>query len=162
MEIEFKDIPDFPGYQATNDGRIWSKKSNLFLKPSPQKNGYMRICPYINDKKIYKYVHQLVADAFLGIRKKGFCVDHINEIKSDNKLENLRYVAWGDNAKIWHARNKQAASINNAKKVTPKVASELKSLRQSGVKAKELAIKFKISERTVRDIASGRRWGWVE
>ena len=61
----FKLIGDFPDYAIYDDGRVWSNKSKKFLLPYKMPTGYLRVtlrkegCPH------YKYVHRLVADAFV-------------------------------------------------------------------------------------------------
>lgn len=52
-------------------------------------------CRQIKKKRIR--VHEMIARAFLGEKPEGYSVDHINGVKSDNRLENLRYVNHSQN-----------------------------------------------------------------
>ena len=42
-------------------------------------------------------VHQIIALCYLGVKPDGYQVDHINNIKTDNRLENLQYLPTIDN-----------------------------------------------------------------
>ena len=74
-------------YVIYSDGRIKSIKRNKFLKASVHHTGYTRIC--IN-KKTYN-IHRLVAEAFIPNPNNFTDINHINEIKSDNRIENLEW-----------------------------------------------------------------------
>ncbi len=97
MEEIWKDIPECAGlYQVSNLGRVQSfyfNKSKV-LKQTKMKNGYHIVTIYKNKKSRTFCVHQLVAMAFLGHNPNGhqLVVDHINDDRSDNKVENLQIV----------------------------------------------------------------------
>ena len=74
-------------YIIYSDGRIWSVKRSKFLKPSIHHTGYTRV----NIDKKDRFIHRLVADAFIPNRSNLPMVNHINEIKSDNRVENLEW-----------------------------------------------------------------------
>lgn len=96
MEI-WKPIDENPKYEISNMGRIRNKYK--VLKPRLTKDGYCKIHFYINGKEIDKRVHRLVAEYFLEIppyleQFKGTLhlqVNHINEDKTDNRVENLEW-----------------------------------------------------------------------
>lgn len=58
------------------------------------RNGYLRI--EIN-KKAYS-IHRLVYETFVGPIPQNMVIDHINGIKDDNRLENLRCISQSENA----------------------------------------------------------------
>ena len=93
MENEiWKDIPGYEGiYQASNFGRIRSLKRNkaLILKPGRCGSGYCKVKLWLNNVAKDLSVHRLVWTAFNGPIPEGLQINHLNEIKSDNRLENL-------------------------------------------------------------------------
>jgi len=105
MQEIWKDIPQFEGrYKVSSYGRIMSlnfKRSGKSQELKPRKNskGYTKVL--LPGGKNF-YVHQLVAMAFLGHTPNGNTleVDHINENKSDNRLENLRILTTRENTSI--------------------------------------------------------------
>jgi hypothetical protein len=74
-------------YIIYSDGRIWSIKRNKFLKPSLHHTGYTRISV---DKKTHR-IHRLVAESFIPNPNNLPFINHINKIKTDNRIENLEW-----------------------------------------------------------------------
>jgi hypothetical protein len=95
----FRDIKDYEGhYQISNLGAVKSLKRNSerVISPSIDKTkGYYRVCLYKNNKRKSFYIHQLVAIAFLEHKPNGnsSVVDHINNDKTNNELDNLQIVS---------------------------------------------------------------------
>ena len=86
------EIPGTDGwYHATDDGRIWSCMTGRFLKPVLAPNGYFKVELCINGEQTTHMIHRLVALTFIPKVEGRNIVDHINENKQDNRLENLRW-----------------------------------------------------------------------
>lgn len=99
----WKDIPDYEGYyQASNFGRIKSlnyKKTGKeqILKLRVNKHGYLNVGLFKNGKEKSYLVHRLVWLAFHEEIPEGMQINHINEVVSDNRLENLELVTPKEN-----------------------------------------------------------------
>lgn len=102
---EWRDIPEYEGYQVSNLGRVKSleridalghRVKEKILKPGLAR-GYYRVILYKNSIKKKYYVHRLVWIAFNGQIPENIQVNHINEIKTDNRLENLNLMTRKEN-----------------------------------------------------------------
>ena len=98
MEV-FKDIKSNPDYQISNEGRVWSKKSNRYMKLQKDACGYLRVQLYMgNGKGRTEKVHRLVAIAFIDNPDNLPEVNHINHQRDDNRVENLEWVSHKENS----------------------------------------------------------------
>jgi hypothetical protein len=101
MKEIWKDIIGYEGlYEVSTQGRIKSKQNNkvIILKPLIKTDGYCRVALCKQDQKIkWYYIHRLVASAFIPNKLNKLTVNHINEIKDDNKLSNLEWMTHKEN-----------------------------------------------------------------
>lgn len=97
-----KDINKYEGkYAVTKCGKIWSYQRKKFLKPTPNHNGYLRVCLRNNgDRKTFS-VARLVAFAYIPKSKLKKYVNHIDGNKKNNHVENLEWCTAREN--IRHA-----------------------------------------------------------
>lgn len=117
MEELWKDIPDFEGYyQASNLGRIRSVdryvkykntdgvalRKGKILSPKTSKKGYLETTLMKEGKNYYKRIHQLIASAFLPNPNNYPYINHINENKKDNRVENLEWCTPKYNTEVYH------------------------------------------------------------
>lgn len=89
MKEIWKDIFEFIGYQVSNFGRIRSLKTYKILKQYNRGNGYMFVRLFHHGKHFNLYVHRLVAKAFIPNPNKLPCVNHKDENRSNNEVNNL-------------------------------------------------------------------------
>lgn len=94
---EWKDIEGYEGlYQVNNTGKVISlnyKRTGEVreLKPMVDKYGYLYVNLSKNGKYKSKKIHRLVAEAFIPNPNNLPEVNHRNEIKTDNRVENIEY-----------------------------------------------------------------------
>lgn len=122
MEEIWKPIIDCEGYEVSNLGNVKSlhyKNTNTehLMKPRFDKDNYLVV--HINGKT--KKVHRLVAFAFVdGYDEKHNQVNHKNEIKHDNRAENLEWCDVYYNINYGSHTNKCVKSnTNNPKRSFP-------------------------------------------
>ena len=101
MEEIWKDIEGYEGiYQVSNLGNVRSLNykntgETRILKTRINRCGYICVC--LGRKRKDFKVHRLVAIAFIPNPENKPCVDHINAIRTDNRVENLRWVTHEEN-----------------------------------------------------------------
>jgi len=92
-------IPEFDGYEASTNGSI-RKNSGKVLCKSVTQRGYHCVTIYKNgwDSRRAYLVHHLVLFAHVGPKPSPTCqCRHLNGIKFDNRLENLRWGTVAEN-----------------------------------------------------------------
>ena len=90
----------YKGYKVDSDGNIYRKNGNGLLKPFRHDKGYTKVT--MEGKNIF--THKVIWEAFNSTRPEGMTIDHINGIKTDNRLENLQLLTPEENA---HKSNKK-------------------------------------------------------
>ncbi len=98
MKEVFKNVKGYEGlYQVSNLGRVksfikWRGKPERILKGRPDSKGYLNVVLYKDKKSKNFRIHKLVAFNFLKTGPSNLVVDHINNIKTDNRLINLQLI----------------------------------------------------------------------
>lgn len=166
MEI-WKDVPGYKGiYMVSNLGTVKSNdhlvlgKNNRLqkgrvLKLTKSYKGYMRVSLSNKGKKFTTGAHRLVALAFIEKIKGKNQVNHINGIKSDNRLENLEWCTNSENQ--IHAINKGLTSRktgeeNHNSKLSNKDVKKVRVLNSLGWTNKQLANDYGVSDAAMSKI----------
>ena len=103
--MSYKSIDGFENYIIYEDGLIYNEKFDRFMKEKKEYDGYMRVGLSKDGETKLFMVHRLIALAFIPNPLNKPCIDHINRIRDDNRIENLRWVT--------HSENSQNRSDNN-------------------------------------------------
>lgn len=141
----WKNIRDYEGlYQVSNYGKVRSiggrrgcSNSIKILKQGTDTSGYKMVIFRVHKKSKTFKVHRLVYEAFNGSIPDGMEVNHINEIKTDNRLENLNLMTHLENIRYGTGIKRSAESRKgiepwNKNKKMGKSSCEKMSISRTG------------------------------
>lgn len=131
-EVIWKDIPGYEGlYQVSNDGRIYSLTSNRELSVIQKGDGYtcISLCDKDRNKKQFR-IHQLVAKAFIPNPDNLPMVNHKNEIKNDNRVENLEWCSNTYNIRYGTVRERISEKMKGVPKSRESVEKRLATMKE--------------------------------
>lgn len=102
MENDFeiwKAINGYDNYEVSTFGRVQNTETNKILKNSINGDGYYLVWLNENGKRKNFKVNRLVAIAFIKNPDNKPCVDHINNVRTDNHIKNLRWATNKENSR---------------------------------------------------------------
>lgn len=154
--IETIKVNEYPNYYVTSMGDVITLNYDKIMSESIHPNGYTGIT--IQDNKITKkyLVHRLVAEHFIPNPENKPQVNHINGIKTDNRVTNLEWVTVEENHK--HAVETGLLTIGYGEdapsgKLTNDQATTIRKLFwKEKVPEKDLAEQFGINRKTINMI----------
>lgn len=112
MQEIWKDVPGYEGlYQVSNLGRV-KRPCKRLLKGSICKNGYYRVTLWKNGKMSYKHIHRLVAMVFIPNPNNYPCINHKDEVRTNNNVDNLEWCSYSYNNSYGNARDKFSKSYS--------------------------------------------------
>lgn len=151
-------VPGFEGfYEVSNEGRVRRVAGGRGItvgrirKPVSH-NRYLVVQLWKNNKGYGRFVHCLVASAFLGQTPEGHEVNHKDGHKSNCALSNLEYVTRSENNKHAYATGlRRSGDAHPLATITSDRIAELRALHVPGVYGcRRLAKRFQMNVSTVK------------
>lgn len=150
----WKDVVGYEGlYQVSNLGRVKMLSRNVLANKSVRtikehiitqhisQKGYLYVCLWDNNKGKKVYVHKIVLSSFLRGKGIGEECNHLNENRTDNRLNNLEWCSHKYNINYGERTKKHSKSMKNHKSLSVPVIqlslnneyiAEYPSLREAG------------------------------
>ena len=131
-KIIWKDIPGYEGlYKVSNTGKIFSVVTNRELSVIQKKDGYtcISLCDKDHNKKQYR-IHQLVAKAFIPNPNNLPMINHKNEIKNDNRVENLEWVTPKQNSSYGSRPERISEKLKGVPKSKEAIEKRLMTMKE--------------------------------
>ena len=170
--FKVKEIEYFDGYYITSNGQVWGKRKNDFLKPCIT-NGYKRVCLCKNGKVFKEFVHRLVGKAFIPNPNDYPQINHKDEVKTNNNVDNLEWCTQLQNNRYGTRTQRMAISQLNRKDCSKSVIqmdknnnyiatypSTKEAWRQTGIS--HIHIREVCSGKPKYHTAGGYKWKWAE
>lgn len=156
----------YPNYFVNEQGNVFSNKSGGIkkLKTDNHSREYVKVTIYNNGKQKTMYVHRLVAQTFIPNPDSKPEINHINGIKSDNRVENLEWSTPKENTKHAYATGLRVASPslgenNGSSKLTEKQVLEIRELYSTKkYTTRGLGKMFDVSNQLISSIVNNKRW----
>lgn len=176
--VEYRPIPEYPGYRVGDDGSVWS----CWVRRSLGRYGgivrvidadrWRRLCPVIDrrgrltvklcrDGNVSRFfIHRLVLQTFVGPCPQGMeCCHYPDREPSNCRLVNLRWDTKQGNMKDKEYHGNAPKGVKNPRaKLTPEKVAEIKRRVRAGEDCRSIAAEFGISKGNVWFICSGKTW----
>ena len=170
---ELRDIPGFPNYAVTRDGRVWSKprrwhyrsgiRKGCWIKPSIRKSGHLRV--NLN-KSDHEYIHRLVLKTYVGECPEGMECRHLDGTPGNNLLSNLKWGTHKENQQDsikqgTHSSLRQGVR-NNRTKLKESDVKVIRHLREEAkFTYKQIAWHFDLTWSAIWRICKRKSWSCI-
>ena len=137
--------PIFTNYAASKEGEILNVKTGRIFKKNLSYKGYYHF--KISDKKLIKpknyYIHRFEWECIKGVIPEGFVIDHIDSVRTNNKIENLQLLTLAENVRKGNSKPITSFNIKNKKQ------KKYESITSA---SKELDISFSVISNICRKV----------
>lgn len=161
-------VPGFNGaYEVSSLGAVrswangsWGRREvPRAVKLIVDSRGYPKVGLYANGSKCSQHVHVLVLLAFVGPRPLDAVACHANDIRTDNRLANLR---WDTRTENWADGMRNGGAVLNGVRSRAKLTREdlkrVKEMFANGKSNREIGRAFNISASRISDIRNGKAY----
>lgn len=179
LTVQYRDIPEFPGYRVGDDGSVWSCRRSVRipglrgsgsaigtewkrLKPAPNSWGYLGVTLCRDGKRYTNMIHAVAALAFLGPCPEGQQVLHGDGNQLNNSISNLRHGTPKDNhddSKLHgtHCHGER----HGMSKLTEEDVRSIRAAHAAGENPYAISKRLKMSNFAIRRIVFRKGWTHV-
>ena len=165
---EFKEVRDYPGYAVSEHGRVVSFRRGRFreLKPTLKSNGYHQLMLCSDGGRVKaKLLHHVVLETFVSKKPDGMETRHLNGIKTDNRIDNLKWGTPMENKedRVRHRTNFKFPIYRGREVATAKLDEQkVREILTSQAPARVFAQKFGVSKTAVKYVRQRINWSHIE
>lgn len=178
-DLEWRDIPSCPNYQASSDGQIRSVQHTTTFIDGRKRAYPGKVLAQANHSAGYKSVslgkiigtrttHVLVLEAFAGSRPEGMWVNHKDGNKHNNAVENLEWVSASDNQRHAIATGLspkpplRRGTSHYKNRLSEDQVRKIRLEYANGAGIARLARECAVGESTIRHIVQRTTWAWLD
>jgi hypothetical protein len=166
MKEIWKDIEGFEGiYQASSFGNIKSLKRggklyDRILKPAINHSGYYIVVLCKNGIMYAKILHRIIAKTFIPNPLNKPTVNHINGIKTDNRIENFEWATRKEQSIHSYSKlpNTNQLETHHKAKLKNKDIPKIFEMNKNGVSHKDISKIYNVHPSQICRIINGKRW----
>lgn len=152
-------------YEVNINGEVRNKRTKRFTKSNPDKDGYLKVVLYHDEKRRNYFVHRLIAEAFILNPENKPVVNHIDGNVKNNTLSNLEWATIKENVnhayKMGLCKGRPGNKHHNVK-LTENDILEIKKLVKQKIPRKIIAKMFNIHKNHIYRLIVGSRWKHLE
>lgn len=171
--VKYAIIEGHPGYRVGDDGSVWSRmRKGNFAGPVAYEVTWRRLKPAVGSqyghlrvelgRKVYRFVHRLVLEAFRGPCPEGEECLHADGDPTNNRLDNLKWGTRKENGEdmVRHGTACKGERSGRAK-LTEAQVLEIVAMAGDGITQTVLACIYGVSPGNIQAIVEGRSWRHV-
>lgn len=155
MTTKYSNIKGYPGYYISKRGTLFTSLKRVGVKGKGHgRKGTTTVISNTWRKRFY--IHRLVYEAWIGNIPNGYDIDHINGIKTDNRVSNLRIVSRSENLKHnYELGFKGSNYIHTFSDKERKLITD--DYNKDGLSIKKLSLKYGYSRYFIHQVLKGVR-----
>ena len=172
QQVEYRDVPGFPGYRVGSDGSVWGcrmggsgfGKTRAWrpVKGRKERGGYLIVNLFQNGKPHRKKIHRLILEVFVGPCPDGMEACHNDGSRTNNAVSNLR---WDTRAANHADKNTHGTMLRGTKhpgcKLTAEQVVEIRRRYAAGEYQWSIASSFGVSQTNVGLIVRRKTWSHI-
>lgn len=158
-------IPEFPDFEASDDGLVRCSYTRLLLRQHTGDRGHKFVRLHTEDEESRSSgVHRLVLMAFVGPPRVGQECRHLNGRETDNRLRNLKWGTRLENEedKRRHRTGAFLGERNPGARLTRYQVRAIRRRFPKGLSNKIIAAEFNVGCDAILFIRTGRTWAWLK
>lgn len=152
-------------YFATEDGRIWSNKTNKYVAQRIGPKGYYHVNLSIGGKCKTYQVHRLIAKAFIPNPQNFPVINHKDGNKLNNHIDNLEWCTYQYNTQHADKNGLITRAVGIATSNGHFFENDIRKIRalsKEGMSQSKIASTYNVTKGTIQQILNGNTYKWVQ